>query len=94
MLAEAQVVEAAAAAFTKVHSRAEHTAGVRGIDSGELNLKDMKCVRRHDGNWVCTLPHIHLPLLNLTYEFVYRVKDNLRKAEYSCKEIDKLPAST
>jgi len=90
MLSRSQVVENAVAAFTKIHTHAEHTGGVRAIDGGELNLQDMKCIRRHDGSWVCTLPHVHLPLMNLSYEFVYTVKDDLRKAEYSCKPIDKL----
>ncbi len=93
MLSESQVVENAVAAFTKLHTHAERTAGVRAIDGGELNLQDMKCIHKHDGRWVCTLPHDHLPLTNLSYEFVYTVKDDLRKAEYTCRPIDKLPGS-
>jgi len=93
MLSESQVVENAIAAFTKIHTRAEHTAGIRAIDRGELNMQDMKCVQRHDGSWVCTLPHVHLPLMNLTYEFVYTVKDDLGRAEYSCNPINEFPNS-
>ena len=88
MLSESEVVENAMAAFTKLHASAEHAAWVRAIDQGELNLREMKCVQKHDGTWVCTLPHIHLPLTNFNYEFVYTVKDDLRRAEYSCKSIE------
>jgi hypothetical protein len=91
MLSETRVAENAVEAFKRVHAKAEHTAGVRAIDGDELNLQDMKCLQKRDGSWVCTLPHLHPPLTNLTYEFVYSVKDDLRKAEYSCKEITKLP---
>jgi hypothetical protein len=88
MLSETEVVENAVKAFTKLHVRAEHTGeGVRAIDGDELNLQEMKCVHKHDGSWVCSLPHVHLPLSNLSYEFVYTVKDDLRKAECSCKPI-------
>ena len=88
MLSESEVLENATRAFTKLHAGAERTAGVRAIDGGELNLREMDCVRKHDGSWVCNLPHIHLPLMNLTYEFVYTVKDDLQRAEYSCKPIE------
>jgi len=93
MLSESQAIENAIAAFTKLHARAEHTAGVRAIDRGELNVKDMKCVRKPDGTWVCTLPHIHLPLVNLIYEFIYTVKDDARKAEYVCNPINEMQGS-
>ena len=62
------------------------------LDRGELNLNDMKCVQREDGAWICTLPHHHLPLMNLVYEFSYTVKDDLTRAEYSCKNTS-LPES-
>jgi hypothetical protein len=87
LISEKQAVEGAIAAFRKLHVEAEHTAGVRALDRGELNLNEMKCVRRKDGTWVCTLPHIHLPLLNLIYEFSYTVKDDSRRTEYSCKTV-------
>ena len=88
MLSKSQVVENAIAAFTKLHARAEHTVGVRAIDRGELNLKEMNCVEKSDGSWVCTLPHVHLPLVTLSYEFVYTVRGDPPKAEYSCKPVD------
>ena len=89
MLSKSEVVENAMTAFTKLHVRAEHTGeGVRAIDGDELNLREMKCIHKRDGRWVCTLPHLHLPLSNLSYEFVYTVKGDLRKAEYSCKPIE------
>lgn len=87
LISEKDAVEGAVAAFKKLHAAAEHTAGVRALDRGELNLNEMKCVRREDGTWACTLPHVHLPLLNLIYEFSYTVKDDLRRAEYSCRAI-------
>ncbi|MGP8068377.1 MAG: hypothetical protein ACLP5V_00655 [Candidatus Bathyarchaeia archaeon] len=85
MITEKDAVHNAIAAFTTLHAEAQYRAGVRALDRGELNLYDMKCVQREDGTWICTLPHIHLPLLNLIYEFSYSVKDDFRKAEYSCK---------
>lgn len=88
LISEKEAVEGAVAAFKKLHaSPAEHTTGVRALDGDELNLNEMKCVRRADGTWVCTLPHIHLPLSNIIYEFSYTVKDDSRRAEYSCKAV-------
>jgi hypothetical protein len=93
MLSETEVIGKAIAAFEKIHAHAEHGAGVRAIDGDELNLKDMKCVQKHDESWVCTLPHTHLPLENLSYEFVYIVKDDPHQAAYSCNLMDKMPDS-
>jgi hypothetical protein len=90
LASEEEVVHHAIAAFTKLHAEARYRAGVRGLDGDELNLNDMKCIRRDDGTWICTLPHTHLPLENLIYEFSYTVKDDLRRAEYSCKNIPEL----
>jgi len=87
LITEQDAVRDAISAFTKLHAEAQYRAGVRALDRGELNLYDMKCVQREDGTWICALPHIHLPLLNLTYEFTYTVKDNLSRAEYSCRTI-------
>ena len=88
MLSELEVVEGAMKAFKKLQVRAEHTGeGVRVLDGDELNPREMKCVHKHDGSWVCTLPHLYLLPSNLIYEFVYAVKDDLRKEEYSCKRI-------
>jgi len=87
MLSQTEVVANAVAAFTKLHGHGEHTAGVRAIDRGELNLKEMNCVQKPDGSWICTLPHVHLPLVTLSYEFVYKVKTDPLKAEYSCDPI-------
>jgi hypothetical protein len=88
MLSKSEVLEDAERAFTKLHAGAERRGEVRAIDQGELNLREMNCVQKHDGSWVCNLPHIHLPLTNLTYEFVYTVKEDLRTAKYSCKPIE------
>jgi hypothetical protein len=87
LISEQEVVHHAIAAFTRLHAKARYEAGVRDVDGGELNLNDMKCVKRGDGTWICTLPHIHLPLENLIYEFSYTVKDDLRRAKYSCENI-------
>jgi hypothetical protein len=92
LISEQEAVRNAIAAFTTLHTEAQYRAGVRGLDRGELNLNNMKCVQREDGTWICILPHIHLPLLNWVYEFSYTVKDDLRGAEYSCKNIS-LPES-
>ena len=87
MISKQEAVRHAIAAFTRLHAEARYKAGVRDLDGGELNLNDMRCVRREDGTWMCTLPHSHLPLENLIYEFSYTVKDDLRRAKYSCKNI-------
>ena len=92
MISEEEAARNAIAAFRTLHAEAQYRAGVRALDRGELNLNDMKCVQDEGGAWICTLPHIHLPLLNLIYEFTYTVKDDLRRAEYSCKNTS-LPES-
>jgi hypothetical protein len=84
MMSEQEAVRDAIVAFAKLHNRYNCKLGVRGIDRGELNLNDMKCVRVNDDAWICTLPHIHLPLVTLTYEFTYTTKHDLRQAAYSC----------
>ncbi len=93
LITEQDAIRNAIAAFTTLHAEAQYRAGVRGLDRGELNLNDMKCVQREDGAWICTLPHHHLPLMNLVYEFSYTVKDDLGRAEYSCKNAS-LPESS
>jgi len=86
MTSEKETVRNAIVAFAKLHNKFNCKLGVRGIDRGELNLNDMKCVRVRD-EWICTLPHIHLPLVTLTYEFSYitTTKHGLHKAAYSCE---------
>ncbi|MGD0425072.1 MAG: hypothetical protein ABSA92_16705 [Candidatus Bathyarchaeia archaeon] len=46
MISEQEAVRNAIAAFTTLHTEAQYRAGVRGLDRGELNLHDMKCVAR------------------------------------------------
>jgi hypothetical protein len=87
---EQDAVRNAIAAFTKLHSGPEYSSGVRGVDRGELNLNEMKCVPQKDGVWICVIPHIHLPLVNLTYEFSYKVREDPSKAECSCKVISEI----
>jgi hypothetical protein len=84
MISEQETIRNAIVAFAKLHNRYNRKLGVRGIDRGELNLNDMKCVRAKDDTWICTLPHIHLPLVTLTYEFFYTTKHDLRQATYAC----------
>lgn len=91
VLSEKEVVQHAIAAFTELHVHSEHTGGVRAIDRGELNMNEIQCVLQPDGSWACTLPHIHLPLSNLTYEFVYTVKNDFTTAKYSCTSINRIP---
>ena len=87
MIAEKEAVRNAIVAFAKLHNKFNCRLGVRGIDRGELNLNDMKCVRVKDDEWACTLPHVHLPLVTLAYEFSYITtnKHGMRKAAYSCE---------
>jgi hypothetical protein len=82
-----EAIRNAIAAFMKLHSGPDYSSGIRGVDRGELNLNDMNCVPQKDGIWLCTFPHIHLPLVNLTYLFSYKVREDPGKAEYSCKAI-------
>jgi len=83
MSSDKETVQNAIAAFRKLHGERNCRLVVRGIDRGELNLNDMACVQRRKGDWVCRLPHIHFPLVTLTYEFTYKVGDG-RKPRYFC----------
>jgi len=84
MPSKEEIIQNAIVAFRKIHGGHDRKRIIRGVDRGELNLNNMECVHLKKGGWVCTLPHVHLPLMTMVYEFVYKTEGD-RRPQYSCE---------